>query len=646
MGPATPASAERIFQAFQHEGANDNHENWSCHNYAHNLMSSAEPNSIFMTEGGDNQVFSLLYFSYVERKRLDIDFFDQKGNVFPRLYGDLMNTLPSDLDIIRDLRDFQLFSTGRPVYMTWKRPNIHKLTVENFRNILSERENHWKQRGYPMTKNWKLNTVEQIEYHLDTMVPKATFNRVMKDGENISDYDMQDLGPWYLKQFGILWRVTHVKYAFIDALELFGKANFTTLQSEVRKSTRHLVSRQQFMQFVDELEEDGYLKKLNNENYEFVKSFNAGFEGDANEDFWNKYTMDYTNVPNANQWDYLTREIFSSYHTTRASQLEKRAGFYQSKAQQDYYSADKAALLEKSENEKAKALSEMKKATHYGSDMPNILFGYGQKLYRLGRLEEALPYFVKTGEQLKQYHTAHAMQAEIHKQVAKQATNSEQRNDSLDKALEAYDNAMESVAFALRINNRASEIEQNQDYRRYQALHNQTKSLKELDFENMQKKLEQARNENTVQAYNQVLEIYQRSGQDKEALNIIEEMKEKFPNDIQVRIIEYQFYKPRDPNQAFNKLNEILMNYGRFHNAGQIPQENFILEYVSYCSQLLNQSIQNKQYPQALQLSREGKRYAQMFISQNRNNERWKNEVSQMERASQEFDKVISALDR
>ena len=60
----------------------DNHLNFLDHDYCKYLMSSTEEGSIYMTEGGDNQVFGSLYFNYAEKLRPDLTPYDQKGNIF------------------------------------------------------------------------------------------------------------------------------------------------------------------------------------------------------------------------------------------------------------------------------------------------------------------------------------------------------------------------------------------------------------------------------------------------------------------------------------------------------------------------------------------------------------------------------------
>ncbi|GEM_PF-4307365 len=83
--------------AYEHWKFNDLHNNLLNHNYGLNMLRTLEPQSYLLTEGGDNQVFTLLYQTLVERRRPDCDMYDQKGNVFERAYGYLMQVTGDDL---------------------------------------------------------------------------------------------------------------------------------------------------------------------------------------------------------------------------------------------------------------------------------------------------------------------------------------------------------------------------------------------------------------------------------------------------------------------------------------------------------------------------------------------------------------------
>ncbi len=116
----------------QNYKANNVRHAWANDNYGRNLMKTVEYKGILFTEGGDNQVFSLLYHNYVEYLRPDMNdpnvpldelskrgIFDQKGNVF-LLYGDMMRMRPNEVRNAQIVKDYERYQTGRPIYYTWK----------------------------------------------------------------------------------------------------------------------------------------------------------------------------------------------------------------------------------------------------------------------------------------------------------------------------------------------------------------------------------------------------------------------------------------------------------------------------------------------------------------------------------------------
>ncbi len=103
----------------EHYDANNVRHAWANDNYGRNLLKTTEYKSILFTEGGDNQVFSLLYHTYVEHLRPDVDIYDQKGNVF-LLYGDMMRMTPQQVRNAQVVKDYEKYQTGRPIYYTWK----------------------------------------------------------------------------------------------------------------------------------------------------------------------------------------------------------------------------------------------------------------------------------------------------------------------------------------------------------------------------------------------------------------------------------------------------------------------------------------------------------------------------------------------
>ena len=402
IGPSQPLGREfsRWFMYWNSEKANDNSQNWACHNYAHNLMRTAEPNSIFMTEGGDNQVFSLLYFSYVERKRPDVDFFDQKGNVFPRLYGDLMNVHPIDLEIIRDLRDFQLYSTGRPVYLTWKRPNLHRLKADYFPEKLKEIKQRYPRFSQYIDSKWKLDNLEQIEYAVENMVPVETFNKRMKVGDNLKKQHLKYLGPWYFKQYGILFKVTPIKYAIVDALDLYQQADIAKIIPFVRRVSEIELTAKEVRDYARELIREGYISQKGN-TYKLVKALPSPYHESDLDAYWNNYTMDYTNVFNARYWDYLTREIFDNYNFQRGNYCLARHNLLKETTTYLIDKTKKSQYSQKANEYVEEANIWFEQGCFYGPDMPGRFFNYANILMQLGRQEKAIEYYQKTGEMEK-----------------------------------------------------------------------------------------------------------------------------------------------------------------------------------------------------------------------------------------------------
>ena len=100
--------------------ANNLRHNWENHYYGENMLLTCDKDAVLFTEGGDNQVFSLLYNHLVEHLRPDMTVWDQKGNVFEGLYGDLMRITQQQLVENQITGDYSQWATGRPMYYTWK----------------------------------------------------------------------------------------------------------------------------------------------------------------------------------------------------------------------------------------------------------------------------------------------------------------------------------------------------------------------------------------------------------------------------------------------------------------------------------------------------------------------------------------------
>ena len=341
---------------------NDNSKNYACHNYAHNLLIGVETNSIFMTEGGDNQVFSLLYYSYVENKRPDIDFYDQKGNIFPRLYGDLLNTSYIELDIIRAIRDYQLYSTGRPVYLTWKRSNAEKLSLSYIQLLRSQLIAKMKSYGFQQAESYvnrkfRVNTLEELKVTASIMIKKSIFNLKFRNGQDITDSHFVDLGPWYLKRYGIIYKVTPVRYAIVDAAELYGKLSLAEVVGYIKSAEKITLTVAELQRYIDELVDEGLIL-FKNDQVVFQKQQADPFDTVSVEDYAKNYYQETMDIPEAKYWDLLTRQIYDVYFDNKLKNIAEKVK-YLNTVDSSFLpeGTDVKAEVEKYDEEKFKILS-------------------------------------------------------------------------------------------------------------------------------------------------------------------------------------------------------------------------------------------------------------------------------------------------
>ncbi len=292
---------------------NLNQQNYVNYNYPYNMLLSTEPNAIFMTEGGDNQVFSILYFALVEKRRPDVDFFDQKGNVFPRLYGDFFKSDGADVAMIRELRDFQLYSTGRPVYLTWRRPNVDQLSIENLQALKKQVLGRLPvNQQAAFNAKYKLATVKQIRRTTHRMVQPSIYDMTLRSGGKLGEQDYQYLGPWYLKPLGLLYRVTPLRYAIVDVLETRdAPTSLFVLRQHLGEFTRLNIDDALFRRMIAVLVAEKYITETA-ETLSMLRPFHP-LGNLPDEDYWQQYTIVYNNVANAPYWERLARNIYVVY---------------------------------------------------------------------------------------------------------------------------------------------------------------------------------------------------------------------------------------------------------------------------------------------------------------------------------------------
>lgn len=249
---------------------NNNSKDFSNHDYSYNMMNSLPDNAIFATEGGDNQVFGLVYYTMVERRRPDLKIYDQKGNVFERIYGNLMKTDGRWLGSISDAVDKDFIDSGRPYYMAWRRDGLERLGDYYFK-------------AYGLVFK-----VQPIKYAL---VDELEFFKVL----TVNDY--KAIAKEHLKRNYENEKVASDLNALLD----------DGLISVERKNNYN-----------------------GNEEITFVKMYELPFpELKTEEDYWNSYTMKGT-AEEISHYDFLTREIFvSSYSLAKIDMYNRRIKTYQ-----------------------------------------------------------------------------------------------------------------------------------------------------------------------------------------------------------------------------------------------------------------------------------------------------------------------------
>lgn len=305
---------------------NNNSKDFSNHDYSYNMMNSLPDNAIFATEGGDNQVFGLVYYTMVERRRPDLKIYDQKGNVFERIYGNLMKTDGRWLGSISDAVDKDFIDSGRPYYMAWRRDGLERLGDYYFK-------------AYGLVFK-----VQPIQYAL---VDELEFFKVL----TVNDY--KAIAKEHLKRNYENEKVASDLNALLD----------DGLISVERKNNYN-----------------------GNEEITFVKMYELPFpELKTEEDYWNSYTMKGT-AEEISHYDFLTREIFvSSYSLAKIDMYNRRIKTYQKLLGfMDNGDIAKNGITREEANAKIEEYKKLKREEEermltIGFDMSNVYFAIGNQ---------------------------------------------------------------------------------------------------------------------------------------------------------------------------------------------------------------------------------------------------------------------------
>lgn len=463
----------------------NNHYNYSNHDYGKDMLKTAEYQSIVMTEGGDNQVFGLLYFALAQNERPDIDFFDQKGNVFPRLYGGFIGNSVEEVKLIRFIRDFQLYSTGRPVYLTWRREDINLIhpnglnlikvgILNDIRNRMASSRspheaNYWRRNFEKIERSYRVDSLEAIDYTAKNMVDEKTFSGKLRSGASLYDQDFQQLGPWYLKPTGLLFRVTPIRYAILDGLlEMGFEVNFPRLRDYVnQKIAPVLISDSLFRSFIDQLKNEGYLSVSGNVAT-IRKSFTvASIPNTMNKpmndpDYWKHYSFSFMERPEAKKWDSLSRQIFLVYFDLQKEMLKRTAKQLLVSAEID--AKNREEILELSKQLEDQAFEIDVRKGEYLNDNGAVLVRTAGLYEGKNNLEKAATFFAKAADTDLNFTWGYLKAGEIlSSPVWLETLDSEKKVSSIKKGIELFLRHQKRRKMQLRFQAESDKIDEDKE---------------------------------------------------------------------------------------------------------------------------------------------------------------------------------------
>ena len=488
---------------------NNNSKDFSNHDYSYNMMNSIPDNAIFATEGGDNQVFGLVYYTMVERRRPDLKIYDQKGNVFERIYGNLMKTDGRWLGDISDAVDKDFIESGRPYYMAWRREGLHRLGDYYFK-------------AYGLVFK-----VQPIKYAL---VDELEFFKSL----TINDY--KNIAKEHLKR---------------DYEDSKIAADINALLDEGLISTQR---------------KDKY---NGNEEIEFIKMYEIPFpELKTEEDYWNTYIMQGTEEEISN-YDFLTREIFiSSYSLAKIDMYNRKIKTYNKLL--EYMGNDNIAkngITKNEANEKIEELKKLKreeedKMLKIGFDMSNVYFSVGNQAIIDGNYERAVVMYEELIRLEKLIYPAYFNLAASYEYLARsKETPYEKEAEYLNKAKEVLERAEKTFHRGRDIGNAARE--KNQTYQQIKQFIQRIESQIRTPKNQVDAMKEQAAIENSFESYSTYANyVYQNRQDIEETLWAKKEAKNRAKNTEQIfsvnKDLAILYANTGDIDSSVNILNETL----------------------------------------------------------------------------------------
>ena len=488
---------------------NNNSKDFSNHDYSYNMMNSLPDNAIFATEGGDNQVFGLVYYTMVERRRPDLKIYDQKGNVFERIYGNLMKTDGRWLGDISDAVDKDFIEAGRPYYMAWRRDGLQRLGDYYFK-------------AYGLVFK-----VQPIKY---VLVDELEFFKVL----TINDY--KEIAKEHLKRDYEDSKIASDIKSLLDE----------GLISVQRKNLYN-----------------------GNEEIEFVKMYELPFpELKTEEDYWATYVMQGTDEE-ISHYDFLTREIFiSSYSLAKIDMYNRKIRTYNKLL--EYMGNNNEARNGITKNEANKKIEELKKLKReeedkmlkIGFDMSNVYFAVGNQAIIDGNYERAAIMYEELIKLEKLIYPAYFNLAASYEYLARsKETPYEKEAEYLNKAKEVLERAEKTFHRGRDIGDVARE--QNQTYQQIKQFIQRIEAQLTTPKSQVEAMKEQAAIENSFESYSAYANyVYQNRQDIEETLWAKNEAKNRAKNGEQMFAVNKDlailYANIGDITSSVNILNETL----------------------------------------------------------------------------------------
>ncbi|MGL4366820.1 MAG: hypothetical protein ACRCTQ_00845 [Brevinemataceae bacterium] len=317
-----------IVPAISNYKYNDHSKNWLNHDYGKNLLASTEEYSIFMTEGGDNQVFSSLYFTYAEKLRQDLFPYDQKGNIFKRIYGDLRYVSYNTMEERSLIVNKGLF-TGQEPFYTEIRSSAPPYLVP-----------------YPLGR------------------PATYLTWQLKNPQNLGDF--------YYKNYGQMYKVQHIRFAIVDYVEKTESSSISEVRQLISEKLARPILDQEWKTWIAQLIQDNLIK-INKNNIEFVQSYPKPFKKDPTEFFIRRWEK----IPNLFYYDYLSREIVTSFAYEQLSLLSDQIKYLELLQKREQNQRNKEKINQEIQDKWKQILYYAETAEKIGHDSSSILHNLG-----------------------------------------------------------------------------------------------------------------------------------------------------------------------------------------------------------------------------------------------------------------------------